>query len=409
MPSLLTPLSDPVFRPLYAAQMIGLIGFGLSTVALSLLAFQLEPDNAGQVLGIALGLKMVTFVLVAPMFASAAAAVSRKKLLIWLDLVRAVAIGAIAFVDQVWQVYVLIVVLSAAAAGFTPALQAVIPDIFSDVDRYTEALSLTRTSYELEGLLSPVLAAVLLGFIGFNVLFALNAVAFIASAALIGTVSIPFLRGKGTASGRRLGEITQGIRHYLRLPRLRGLFAIYFGAAAGSAMVITNTVVFVKEEFALGDQEVAWALGVAGAGSILVAVAVPKLLRTFRDYSLMLLGGGTLTVVLFVLSGVGGIAGLIFCWFVIGLALSLVQTPSGRLIQRSAGPAGRPALFAAQFSLSHFCWLITYPLAGFVGTGLGLSTAALTLAVVAGTGTIIAALFWRSGHVFGETGTPGPD
>ena len=117
MPSLLTPLSDPVFRPLYAAQMIGLIGFGLSTVALSLLAFQLEPDNAGQVLGIALGLKMVTFVLVAPMFASAAAAVSRKKLLIWLDLVRAVAIGAIAFVDQVWQVYVLIVVLSAAAVA----------------------------------------------------------------------------------------------------------------------------------------------------------------------------------------------------------------------------------------------------------------------------------------------------
>ncbi|MCB0858112.1 MAG: MFS transporter [Solirubrobacterales bacterium] len=409
MPSLLTPLSDPVFRPLYAAQMIGLIGFGLSTVALSLLAFQLEPDNAGQVLGIALGLKMVTFVLVAPMFASAAAAVSRKKLLIWLDLVRAVAIGAIAFVDQVWQVYVLIVVLSAAAAGFTPALQAVIPDIFSDVDRYTEALSLTRTSYELEGLLSPVLAAVLLGFIGFNVLFALNAVAFIASAALIGTVSIPFLRGKGTASGRRLVEVTQGVRQYLRVPRLRGLFAIYFGVAAGSAMVITNTVVFVKEDFGLGDQEVAWALGVAGAGSILVAVAVPRLLRTVRDYSLMLIGGGALTAVLFVLSGIGGIASLLLCWFVIGLSLSLVQTPSGRLIQRSADPEGRPALFAAQFSLSHSCWLITYPLAGFVGAGLGLSTAAITLAIVAGAGTIFAVLFWRSGHVFGEAEVPGAD
>lgn len=395
-----------MFRRLYAAQMIGLIGFGLSTVALGLLAFDLAGDNAGEVLGIALGLKMVTYVLIAPVVATVAANVSRKKLLVSLDLIRALAVAAIAFVDQVWQVYVLIVILSAGAAGFTPALQAVVPDIFKDVEEYTEALSLTRMSYELEGILSPVFAALLLGLIGFDTLFALNAVAFLVSALLISTTVVPLLTRDVDFSAQRMRQVTRGVRHYLRVPRLRGLFAIYFAAASASAMVIINTVVFVKGEFGLADNEVAWTLGAVGAGSIIVAVSMPRLLRVFRDYTVMAFGGALLTLLLVLVSGVGSLAALIGCWFVVGAGLSLVQTPAGRLIQRSAGPDDRPALYAAQFSLSHFCWLITYPLAGFVGAGIGLSTAALILAGVAGTGTVVAAVIWKAAGGFGESHRP---
>ena len=48
------PLSNPVFRNLFIAQVIALVGTGLSTVGLSLLAYNLAGDNAGRVLGIAL-------------------------------------------------------------------------------------------------------------------------------------------------------------------------------------------------------------------------------------------------------------------------------------------------------------------------------------------------------------------
>ena len=51
----------------------------------------------------------------------------------------------------------------------------------------------------------------------------------------------------------------------------------------------------------------------------------------------------------------------------LGLAWSAVQTPGGRLLRRSAHAPDRPALFAAQFALSHACWLATYPLAGWLG------------------------------------------
>lgn len=50
---------------------------------------------------------------------------------------------------------------------------------------------------------------------------------------------------------------------------------------------------------------------------------------------------------------------------------SAMLTPSGRLLRRSAHPEDRPAIFAAQFALSHACWLVAYPLAGLLMTLAG--------------------------------------
>lgn len=63
---MLSVLSDRTYRHLFAAQVIALIGTGLMTVALGLLAFRIAGENAGAVLGTALAIKMVAYVLVAP-------------------------------------------------------------------------------------------------------------------------------------------------------------------------------------------------------------------------------------------------------------------------------------------------------------------------------------------------------
>lgn len=79
----------------------------------------------------------------------------------------------------------------------------------------------------------------------------------------------------------------------------------------------------------------------------------------------------------------------------LGIGLALVETPSGRLIQRSVSDGDSQALFAAQFSLSHACWLLTYPIAGVLGSVLGLDVVAWILAVIAGAAAILAARLWR--------------
>jgi predicted MFS family arabinose efflux permease len=81
-------------------------------------------------------------------------------------------------------------------------------------------------------------------------------------------------------------------------------------------------------------------------------------------------------------------------WLVIGFGYSLTQTPTGRLLRRSAQPEDRPAVFAAQFALSHACWLLTYPLAGRFGAAFGLDVTFLVLASIAAVGVVAVMRLW---------------
>jgi len=390
-------LKNRTFRNLFAAQVIALLGTGLATVALSLLAYDLAGEQAGFVLGTALAIKMIAYVGVSPFAGALAEKLPRRGFLVSLDVLRAGIVLMLAFVDQVWQVYVLIFLLQSGSAAFTPAFQATIPDILPDEAEYTRALSLSRLAYDLENLLSPALAAALLALISFHWLFATTALGFALSAALVLSVALPAATLAAQASF--FHRSTKGIRNYLKTPRLRGLLALNLAASAGGAMVIVNTVVYVRSAFGLGESAVAIALAVFGAGSMLAALALPRLLERVSDRPVMLAGGAGLVAGLTALSlaPVGQGAGwwtFLVIWFVLGAAYSGVLTPAGRLLRRSAHKEDRPALFAAQFALSHACWLLTYPLAGWLGGTLGLSVTAGVLAVLAGAGAALAVLSW---------------
>jgi len=81
----------------------------------------------------------------------------------------------------------------------------------------------------------------------------------------------------------------------------------------------------------------------------------------------------------------------------VGLGYSAVLTPSGRLLRRSSHAESRPALFAAQFALSHACWLVTYPLSGWLLTVYGVVPALIGLALLAAIGILVAVKLWPAG------------
>jgi MFS family permease len=188
--------------------------------------------------------------------------------------------------------------------------------------------------------------------------------------------------------------VTKGIRIYIRTPRLRGLMVMEAAVAAAGAMVYVNTVVLVQARLGLGEEAVALAFAGFGAGSMLAAFLLPRMLDRLADRPVMI-GGATLMVAgVALVPLVGSISALIVLWAVIGFGFSLTQTPIGRIINRSAREADRGAVFAAQFALSHACWLVTYPLAGWIGAGVGLSAAALTLAVIGAAGIAAVLCLW---------------
>jgi MFS family permease len=166
-------------------------------------------------------------------------------------------------------------------------------------------------------------------------------------------------------------------------------------------MVIVNTVVLVRGELGRGDTAVAAALGVFGGGSMLAALLLPRLLGRVPDRPVMLAGAGAMTFALagLAVAAVPGLSwpALLVGWFVIGVGYSAVLTPSGRLLRRSSHPEDRPSLFAAQFALSHTCWLLTYPLSGWLVTAFGAATTLSVLAFVSAVGLILAVRLWPFG------------
>ena len=394
---MLSVLANRTYRNLFAAQVVALVGTGLATVALGLLAWELAGGDAGQVLGTALAIKMVAYVTLSPVAQAFADRVPRRTLLVTLNLIRAGVAAALPFVTEVWQIYGLIFLLQAASAGFTPAFQATIPDALPDEEDYTKALALSRLAYDLESLLSPMLAAALLTVVSFPVLFGGTAIGFVASALLVLSVTLPW--PKPDTEHDVWTRITRGARIYLATPRLRALLALSFSVAAAGAMVIVNTVVLVRQDLGLTDEALALTLAAFGAGSMVAALGLPRLLEKHSDRRVMLIGTAGMTLALAVMGVAGAVYGLrwswlLVAWFLVGTGYSAAVTPSGRLLRRSGHAEDRPALFAAQFALSHACFLITYPLAGWLQAAHGSVTAMLTLSALSAIGLAAGVLLW---------------
>ncbi|MBM7069001.1 MFS transporter [Actibacterium sp. 188UL27-1] len=388
--------SNGIYRRLFLAQVLSLLGSGLTTMALGLLAFDLAGPNAGAVLGTALTLKMIAYVGVAPVASALAARLPRRAFLIGLDLSRAVLVLFLPFVTEIWQIYILVFAFQALSAAFTPTFQAVIPDILTKEEDYTRALSYSRLAYDLESLVSPLLTGLLLTVVSFHFLFAGTSIGFLASGLLVASVVLPALLPDTMPLPFRK-RLTRGAWVYLSTPRLRGLLALYVSVAAATAIVIVNTVPRVKGELGLGDAMVAVYFAAYGVGSMAVALLMPAMLRRVAVRPVVLTGGAILTVGLVSAAfGPGFGAGLII-WSVLGAGASMIQTPSGLLITQSCHDTDRSSVFAAQFTLSHGCWLMTYPMAGYLGVALGLDQTFAVFAVIAAGAGLVALAIWPAG------------
>ncbi|MGW6460442.1 MFS transporter [Streptomyces sp. NPDC055078] len=401
------------YRRLFSAQIIALFGTGLTTVALGLLAYDLAGPRAGTVLGTALTVKMVMYVVIAPLAAAYADRFPRRTLLILLDVVRAAVVLALPLVTEVWHIYILIGLLQAASAAFTPTFQAVIPDLVTNESDYTRALSASQVAYTMESLLSPVLAAVALAFISFNWLFLGTSAGFLLSGLLVLSTRIPDARP--SAHTRVWDKAAAGIRTFLRTPRLRGIMALNLVVAAAGSIVVVNTVNYVRDELGGSQSDVAWMLAASGIGTLLAALVLPRVLDRIAARTVMVTGagvlvGGTAAAVALLATGLATWTGTAVVWTVIGIGMALVITPTGNVLRSTVAPNAIPEVFAAQFSLSHLAWLITYPIAGWLGTNSGFTLTWSILAALAGTGAIGALLLWpRHDGRRAVPGTEAPD
>tara|TARA_B100000212_G_scaffold149871_1_gene112712 strand:- start:1280 stop:2479 length:1200 start_codon:yes stop_codon:yes gene_type:complete len=399
---MLSVLSEKSFRNLFFAQNFSLLGSGLATIAISLLAFDLTGQNAALILSGLFTIKMLVYVIFSPFAGAIADKFDTKKYLIIQDVIRAIAAFGLIFVSEIWHLYIIIVLIYLSTAAFTPIYQSAIPKIFKDETDYTKALSLFRIAQDMENILSYALATLLLLFLNYNLLFVGTFIGYFVSALLISGIIFPFLsKTSGEKENNFSINLTLGIKRYLSISELRGLMFLNLAVSAGGSMILVNTIILVRLSLELSEIAFSITMLLFGAGCIFAAIIIPYLSKEMTASRIMLAGSNLLSIIfvalafwLILFDFIWFV--LLLAWFISGFGYTLLLTPMGRVIRMVSSVDEFSQVYSAQFSLSHLCWLFMYPLSGYLMTTSGGPFTLLTLALLMVCSNIIAAWHFRS-------------
>ena len=176
-PRWLRGLANPVFARLYMAQTINLVGESLTWLGLALLAFELAGEKSGTILAGALTLRVLAFVVLAPIAGAIADQIDRKRLMITTHLIRMGIVCLLPFISQPWHIYAIVFSLNVFYAFFTPTYKATIP-LVTTADECPKAIALSSATYQLLGVLGPGLAGGIAAWVGTRQVFFLDAMTF---------------------------------------------------------------------------------------------------------------------------------------------------------------------------------------------------------------------------------------
>lgn len=415
-------MSSPLFRNrnyllLFGAQIISLTGSGVTTIALALFAYQMVGGaTAATVIGNALMLRILAFLLFSQLAGILADRANRKAILIIADIVRCGLLALFPFVTEVWQIYAMIFAINAATAFFTPVYEASIPQVVGEA-HYVKALSWSRVAVDVEALAAPMIAGLLIAMMGLRWVFWFDAATYLISAALVAMTLLPRLAASAAVVSLRgfLTEVTHGTRVLFREPALRQALVLSIAEATAGAAAIVATVVYVKEVLLEGEMAFAAVMAMVGLGSSLAALSLSRLAGRFErgsnDRSVLhckrhrwalwalMIGGLLLGVSL--LPGMLKPTIILFgaLWLLNGFGQALIAIPSATLLAEHTSERERGRAYAAHFAWTHAFWLLTYPAIGYATSTFGAPATFTAAGAFCLTVMALALLMNRGSHV----------
>lgn len=395
------------FRRLWLAQIVSEIGDWFYTLAIYSLLLQLTGHASSVALALVLQVLPQTFI--GPTAGVINDRISRKRVMITADLVRAVIVLSMLLVRSkamVWLVYPLLLLETIMAAFFEPARSSVIPNITPRQDVII-ANTLGSTTWSLNLMLGATLGGVVAALLGRDAVFILNALSFLVSALFIAGMRFaePHAEASGPLRMRDLfdySQIREGVQ-YIR--GHRGLVATVF-AKAGNLIIGPSWVLFTV----MGQKyfPVRWhnidpqrgamlgmslLLGARGLGAFVGPLFIApwagqsdRRLRTgiFYGYLVVALG--------YALIGKAGNVWLACLWVAIGhLGSAIVWVFSTTLLQLNTDDRFRGRVFSADLGL---CMLTIALGAWICGSLLDVGISALTLVTWTGIVMLIPAALW---------------
>ena len=188
--------------------------------------------------------------------------------------------------ESVWQIYLMIFLINAATAFFTPTFDATTPDIAGS-EHYVKALSLSRVAVDLEAILAPALAGLVFTLLGLKWLFWLDAFSYFLSAILVFMTVFPHT-GKIVAKlsiSTLFHELSYGTKVLFREASLKRALLLSFAEATAGAAAIVASVVYIKDVLFLGETTFVLVMAGLGLGSTMTALILGKFTGRYESVS----------------------------------------------------------------------------------------------------------------------------
>jgi MFS family permease len=286
---LLAPLRSRDFRLLWSAMTVSLVGDGIFLIAMVWQAYALwNAPAALSVLGIGMTVPTISCLLLGGAISDR---LDRRRILLYSDLVRAVIVGVLAGLSlsgglSFGLLVVLVALYSVGTAFFTPAFEAIVPDIVpradlaaaNSLDQFVRPLALR--------MVGPALGGWLVSAFGAGSAFALDSASFAVSAGII--LTLRSSRTFETAPASNLAAISEGFRFVRKHVWLWGTLlsaAIAYLAFLGPTEVLLPYLVKNELHASAGDLGLVFAAG--GVGAVGAAVLMAQRGHPRRDVTMM--------------------------------------------------------------------------------------------------------------------------
>ena len=260
--------------------------------------------------------------------------------------------------------------MNVAAAFFTPTYRAIIPQVVPR-DEYREANGFSMATFQLLSVFGPALAGVFALWFGAQQLFLISAVLMTIGIAVVLTIPGQELQG-GVVTAKvtfRGGwqSVVKGVRLLFGNKILRFALSIEFISAIAGALVLVNTVGWVKSSLHQDDSGYGLVMALFGVGAAITAFLIGSLDKS-KTRALSLIGGALLVGVSISFANFVSFNGLLVLWVFAGIGQTLADLPSETLIGENIHADDQAKVYGSHFAFSHLWWFIGYPFAGFLGT-----------------------------------------
>ena len=291
----LTPLRrNPGFALLFWATAGSAIGTYLAALALSVDIF--DRTGSGTWLAALLIADFLPIVVIGITLGPLVDRLSRRRLMVVSDVVRAAIFVALPLVDRPALIVVLAGVNGVATGFFRPAAWAGLPNLVPEDDR-EQATSLLSTVEHVAWTLGPVLAGGLLAVSSTDVAYWVNAATFLLSAALVARIPSASLRSYEPITRGHWDVLRAGVGLVFRSRPLLTVLVAWNVSAVATAFVNVAEVPLVKDDLDGGNVGLGILVGATGVGLVIGSFFAASALRTLGMRglyagSLLLMGVG---------------------------------------------------------------------------------------------------------------------